>query len=374
MISVPAHEIWLWLAPLLVGLGVSFAATPVAIRAARRFRIIDRPVGLKIHRMPTPLLGGVAVYCAFLIACLTFLPIGGPVRGILAGGAIAVIVGVVDDRISLPPLVHLAGQVVAAIVTVTAGLGVVTYISIPWKSVAGTIGSSGSWHVPALLGVAFTLVWIVGMMNTVNFLDGLDGLSTGVGSITAVLLAWWAAHPQRYVGQTPVSFHHADLLLPVILVGALVGFLPFNWHPAKVFIGDSGAMFVGLSLAAMSILGPAKIGTALLVLSIPVLDVAWAIVRRRLRGKSFLAGDKQHVYHRMLELGMPHTATVISLYALCIALGVVDLELLKFQKLIAFAAVVVVSGVAFIALEIIADRRKRQPRVTETVREAGLHT
>lgn len=357
MFDLAGHGVWLWLAPLATAAVVAAAATPRVIWVAKRFEIIDRPIGLKIHKLPIPLLGGVAVYVGFLITCLFFLPIRGPVLGILAGGALAVALGVADDKFDLPPLVHLAGQVVAAVVTITAGIGVVKNISNPLAS-AYHVG--GSWTVPTVLGVIFTLFWIVGMMNTVNFLDGLDGLSSGVGIIAAGLLAWWVTHRPAYILGPSGAFHHADLVLPIILAGALLGFLPFNWHPARVFIGDSGAMFVGLSLGAMSILGAVpKIGTALLVLSIPILDVAWAIVRRQLKGRSFLTGDKQHVYHRMLELGMSHTATVLFLYAVCVALAVVDLRAQKFDKLIAFGVVALLTGCVLVALELNANRREK---------------
>ncbi len=323
---------------------------------AKRLGVIDQPIGMKIHKAATPLLGGVAVYIAFAVACFLFLPIAGPVLGIVAGGFVAVAVGVLDDRISLPPMIHLAGQALAAVVTVAAGLGVVKYISIPWAAA----NFNGSWHVPLLVGAIFTLFWIVAMMNTINFLDGLDGLSTGVGIIAALLLAVWAAHEHHFIAHPSASFHHADLILPVVLAGALFGFLPYNWNPARIFIGDSGAMFVGLALASLSILGPAKIGTALVVLCIPVLDVAWAIIRRHLHGRSFLTGDKQHVYHRMLELGMSHTSTVVSLYAVCILLAVADLTLLKLEKLIAFAVVTILTVCAFVVLEKAGNKRQRR--------------
>ncbi|HZT97005.1 MAG TPA: MraY family glycosyltransferase [Chloroflexota bacterium] len=367
MFQLSSHSVWLWLGPALVAAGVCAALTPGAIRAATRLGIVDRPVGQKIHKRVTPLLGGVAVYVAFAVACVLFLPLGGPVFGILLGGLVAVVVGVLDDRFSLPPLLHLAGQTLAAVVTVVTGLGVVRYISIPWASA----NFRGSWHVPLLLGVVFSLFWIVGMMNTINFLDGLDGLSTGVGIVSAVLLAFWAAHEQNFIAHPSASFHHADLILPVVLAAALVAFLPYNWNPAKIFIGDSGAMFVGLALAALSIMGPAKIGTALVVLCIPVLDVAWAIVRRQLHGRSFLSGDKQHVYHRMLELGMSHTATVVALYAICIILALADYSLLKLEKLVAFGIVAVLTISAFVILEVAGDRRQRRLKQTRQAPEAS---
>jgi len=351
----PTSGVGVWLVPLVVAFLLAVGATPLAIAAARRFNIIDRPVGLKIHKVPTPLLGGLAVYGAFLLATLLFLPWTGPVRGLIVGGAIAIAVGVIDDRFNLPSLVHLGGQILAALVTVVVGVGVVRYVSIPWHS---PYAGGGSWRIPLVIGFLFTIFWIVGMMNTINFLDGLDGLSGGVGVIAAVLLARWAASPPSYIAHASAGFHHADLVLPVILAGALLGFLPFNWNPARVFIGDSGAMFLGLALGALSIFGVAKIGTALLVLSIPVLDVAWAIVRRQMQGKSFLAGDKQHVYHRMVELGLSPTATVLCMYSICLALGIVDLGLSRLDKLIAFVVVVVLVGTSFVLLEVAGNRKQ----------------
>jgi UDP-N-acetylmuramyl pentapeptide phosphotransferase/UDP-N-acetylglucosamine-1-phosphate transferase len=192
------------------------------------------------------------------------------------------------------------------------------------------------------------------MMNTVNFLDGLDGLATGIAALAALMLAVWATEKQSLL--VPVTAHHVDLVLPLALAGALLGFLPYNWHLARIFLGDSGAMFIGLALAGLSIIGPAKLGTAMLVLIIPVLDVAWAIVRRRVRGRSFLSGDKQHVYHRMMELGLSHTSTVLLLYFLCLALATLDLTLHKAQKLVAFLLLAAAMGAVFILLEIRASR------------------
>jgi UDP-GlcNAc:undecaprenyl-phosphate/decaprenyl-phosphate GlcNAc-1-phosphate transferase len=356
LISLSTHTPWLWLAPLVVSLIAGFLLTPLAIRAANRLQIIDRPIGLKIHKLPTPLLGGMAVYIAFAIGAVLFLPFAGPVSGIIGGGAVAVAVGVLDDRFSLPPLVHLGGQILAALVAVAAGVGVVKKISNPLASTYAIAFQHGSWSVPTILGLLFTVFWLVGMMNTINFLDGLDGLSSGVGAIAAIMLAWWA------VTHHVTAFHHADLVLPIILAGALLGFLPFNWSPARIFIGDSGAMFVGLALGGMSIFGTPKIGTALLVLTIPVLDVAWAILRRLLHGRSFLTGDKQHVYHRMIELGLSRQVTVVLLFALCIMLGVLQLSFSRRDKLIAWLVVAVITGLAFLILEVRGNRR--QPAAT----------
>ena len=349
----------LWLAPLAIAFVAAVILTPLAIVAANRFGVIDKPVGMKLHKLPTPLLGGVAVYMAFLITSVIFLPIQGPVRGILAGGAVAIVVGVLDDRFKLPPLVHLAGQIVAAIIAIVTGLGYVNNISDPFATAHLQHLGRGSWTLVPILGVAFTLFWIVGMMNTVNFLDGLDGLSSGVGIIAALVLGIWALNKNNdFHGGFLHQLNHAPAVLAFILAGALLGFLLFNWNPARIFIGDSGAMFVGFALGVLSVFGIAKIGTALIIVSIPILDVAWAIARRTLHGKSFLAGDKQHVYHRMIELGMSPKSVVLSLYAICIALAAIDLNIAHGDKLIAFAVIAGVAGIGFVGLEIAGNRRK----------------
>ncbi len=330
--------------------------------AAVRVGAIDRPTGNKIHLRATPLMGGVAVYAAFVATCFLVVPVRGPVVGVLVGGLGAVAVGILDELLTLPPLTHLVGQIAVAVLAIVTGVGFVRHVSVP-----GPLTTPGL-ELPAVIGVAFTIFWLVGMMNTVNFLDGLDGLATGVSTVTALLMATWAWEAyENHRFLLPPNAHPADFVLPLALAGALLGFLPFNWHVAKIFLGDSGSMFLGFSLAALSIVGPTKLGTALLVLIIPVLDVAWAIVRRQIRGRSFLSGDKQHVYHRMVDLGLSHTQTVLMLYALCIALGVVDLWLLKLQKLLAFVALAIVAGSLYVVLEIRANRRSVEQAETPGV-------
>jgi UDP-GlcNAc:undecaprenyl-phosphate GlcNAc-1-phosphate transferase len=327
--------------------------TPVARRYAVHVGVIDRPVGEKIHRRPTPLMGGTAIYLAFVVAAIIFLPLSKPVVGVLVGGFAAVAVGVIDERFDLSPPLHLLGQVGVAALTMTAGIGVLSHISNPLSGL-----SNPGVSLPLWLGVVVTVVWLVGMMNTINFLDGLDGLAGGVSAIAAFLLAGWASETHPYL--LPSMAHHEDLILPVALAGALLGFLVFNWHPARIFMGDSGSMFLGLALASLSIVGPAKLGTALLVLLIPVLDVAWAIIRRRMRGRSFLSGDKQHVYHRMMELGLSHLTTVVLLYVLAAALAILDLVLGgKVLKLVAFVVLTILIAAGFATLEARAVRRQQ---------------
>jgi UDP-GlcNAc:undecaprenyl-phosphate GlcNAc-1-phosphate transferase len=347
--SFPADSPVAWIAPLAVALALALILTPLARRLALAVHDIDAPEGEKIHEHSTPRMGGAAVYLAFAICLTIFVPLTKPVIGVLVGGAVAVAIGIVDELFTLEPASHLAGQIAAAGIGIAAGIGVVRTISIPFSSL-----TSPGQEVWFPLGVAFTFFWLVGMMNTMNFLDGLDGLAAGVAALAALLLAVWAAEPKRF--GLPVG-HYQDLVLAIALVGALLGFLPYNWHQAKIFLGDSGSMFLGFAVGALSIVGATKLGTALLILIIPVLDVLWAIVRRQMRGRSFLTGDKQHVYHRMLDLGLSHTGTVLLLYLLCGALAGIDLLLVKTAKLVAFVVLAALTGTSFVGLELRAVKR-----------------
>jgi UDP-GlcNAc:undecaprenyl-phosphate GlcNAc-1-phosphate transferase len=309
-------------------------------------------------------MGGAAVYLAFAATAVLFLPLSPPVIGLLLGGLAAIVVGLIDEFRSLPPLLHLAGQIGAAVVAVVAGVGVVHHISLP------TTGfTHPGYQLPLLLGAVATVFWLVLMMNTINFLDGMDGLAGGVGGLAALLLAGWALEPHPYLPFT--TPHHEDIILPLALAGALFGFLIFNWHPARIFLGDSGSMFIGLALASLAIVGPTKFGTALVVMMIPVLDVVWAVVRRQLRGRNFLSGDKEHVYHRMLHLQIGYRTTVLLLYFLVTALAILDLALSKLDKLVAFVVLAVAMSAVFVMLEIRASQRQKAARADSGATTAG---
>src|SRR5947209_8643156 len=368
----------------LLGLGLAFlvavALVPLGIRLAWRLGVVDHPVGNKIHARPTPLMGGAAMAASFLVVTLLF-PRHWPNQalvGLLAGCALATLLGLADEMWSLSPWKHFLGQVGVVLVAIILRFPVIQGVSNPLFTTvsphhSGSISLStllGFGHAPGnvahavtlVAGILFTVFWIVGMMNTVNFLDGLDGLAGGVAAIAALFLGLWAWH---MAGSGYVTRDEQNVILPLILCGALLGFLVYNWAPARVFMGDSGAMFIGFALGALSIFGPVKLGTALLLLIVPIVDVAWAIVRRLLGRRSFASGDKHHIYHRMLELGMSRRSVVLAFYALCIALGVLDLLLVKKQKLAADAVVAVLAAAGAVALEVRGRRaevRARRPR------------
>jgi UDP-N-acetylmuramyl pentapeptide phosphotransferase/UDP-N-acetylglucosamine-1-phosphate transferase len=209
------------------------------------------------------------------------------------------------------------------------------------------------------LTVAFVLLWIVGMMNTINFVDGVDGLAAGVVAIAAIvlsLLAWapdWSPFPAPSVPNEGAD----AILLPLVVAGVALGFLPFNWHPARIFMADTGAQFLGFALGLVALVGGAKLGTALIVLGVPVLDVAWAIVRRR---GAFSRADRRHLHHRLLDLGLGHRTIVVLYYIPAVLFGLSSVILHDVRhKLLLLALLIVVAVAAMIRL---ARVERRPPR------------
>ncbi len=344
-------------------LALSLLLTPLMGAIARRFGILspgNRERDITHERIP--LLGGVAFYLAFVIGILLLEPLTGTrrdslsgasidtgylllqLKGVLLGATVAVLVGVIDDLVDLRPGIHFLGQLLAAGVALIGGLKPVTGISNPLSN--HFFYAHPEKHLQILLAppvaIAFTLFWIVGMMNTINFMDGLDGLAGGVVAIAAILLAIWSG---RVHGQGATTLTGSEVLVlpPLILAAALIGFLVFNWAPARIFMGDCGAQFAGFTLGALAILGPAKIGTALLILAVPILDIAWVFVRRPSQGRGFASADRGHLHHRLLDLGFSPRRIVLTFYAICVALGAVDLLLERVTKLAAFLVVTVVT-------------------------------
>jgi UDP-GlcNAc:undecaprenyl-phosphate GlcNAc-1-phosphate transferase len=320
--------------------------TPVVRRVVSRFDMLDHPDARRVNTAPVPRGGGIAVAVAFVavaggvVVASRALGPGSGLPGIpaslepallalLAGGVAAVAIGALDDYLQLRARWQLAGQVALALGAVSLGL-TVGFVANPFGP--GTIRFDG------VFAVALTTLWIVGMINSINFIDGLDGLSSGIGVIAATTLGLISLTTS--IGQPLVA------LLCFTLAGALLGFLRWNFHPASIFVGTSGVMFVGYVLAILSILGTAKVAVALLVLGVPIIDTFWNIVRRLAVGRSPFTPDRGHIHHRLLDLGLSHRGTVLLIYAICLALALLSLVLSGTGQLYAFMAIVVVSGVA----------------------------
>ncbi|MEO7118820.1 MAG: MraY family glycosyltransferase [Candidatus Limnocylindrales bacterium] len=335
------------IAAFAVAVAVSFALTPLAIRLATRFGAIDQPdEGRRVHRLPIPRAGGLAVVAAFVGVGIAALWINDQLQAVpllrapittaqlaaLFGGCVvAAAFGLLDDRYQILARWQLMVQLGLAALAVIAGI-TINNIDNP----APLLGGGDPLHLGGEVAVVVSIIWIVGMINSINFIDGLDGLSTGVVLIAAVTLAVLSLVirlPQPYVA-----------LLCAILAGALGGFLPWNFHPAKVFIGTTGVYSVGYALAVLSILGTAKVAVAMLVLGVPIIDTFWIIIRRLSAKQSPFTPDRGHFHHRLLDLGLTHRSAVLVIYAICASLAVLSLILSSTGSLYAFAGIVIGGG------------------------------
>jgi UDP-GlcNAc:undecaprenyl-phosphate GlcNAc-1-phosphate transferase len=318
---------------------VTAALVPPIIRLSERMGLLDKPAPRRVHRRPTSRLGGVAIFAGFLAALLLSFLLAPPASPpgemqrferetlhlllLLAGAVLTAAVMLVDDVRGLSPQVKLAAQLCAALVAVGPYLWEQTLHEPTLLNQGGANGIiltafNNPLHglIPGLdpqihlhnawppLAIVVTVLWVVGMMNTVNMVDGIDGLAGGVTLIAASLLA---IHALRE-GQTTVA------LLPLALAGACLGFLPYNFHPARIFMGDTGAMTIGYILGLSAIIGGAKMATALLVLAVPILDVAWLIVYRTIQGRGAHRAGRDHLHHRLFDLGLSQRQVVLFYY------------------------------------------------------------
>lgn len=322
---------------------IAFLLTPLARRLSYRFDLVARPGGRRRHSGDVPKLGGIPIFVAFCMAAALawwLLPPVPPdanpddarlLRGVLWGSLLMFAGGLLDDRFELPPSALFLIQFLA--VAVAMGHQVfIQQFTLPLFGFRELDWQTNVLH--ALIMFLLTAVWIVGMVNTVNFLDGLDGLAVGVGAIAALLFAW---HGYNLEQTTIAAF-------PLALAGALLGFLPFNFAPARIFLGSAGAYFLGYGLATMSILSPAKIATALLVLAVPIMDVAWQIFDRARRGQSPFRGDRGHLHFRLSDFGLPTRTIVVGYYLVATVFGLVAIfaasPLTKLLMLVVLSAVV----------------------------------
>jgi UDP-GlcNAc:undecaprenyl-phosphate/decaprenyl-phosphate GlcNAc-1-phosphate transferase len=335
------------IAAFLVAALVSLVATPWVRRYVHDHHILDHPDARRVHAQPLPRGGGVAVVVAFVVVGgslalvrneLPGVPIARAIPepnllGLFIGGILATVFGALDDRYDLRARWQFLGQLVLAGLAVLAGI-TVPYIGNPF----------GAGNIPfiAPVGIAFTVIWIVGMINSLNFIDGLDGLSSGIALIAAVTLGVLSLTSQ--VNQPLVA------VFCFILAGGLLGFLRWNFHPAVIFQGTAGVMFLGYTLAVLAILGSAKVVVALMVLAVPIVDTFWVIVRRVSAGRSPFSPDRGHIHHLLLDLGLSHRVTVLLIYAVCATLGLMSLFVSSTTGVIAFVGALVVLGVVAFVL------------------------
>ncbi|MEK4027892.1 MULTISPECIES: MraY family glycosyltransferase [Bacillaceae] len=285
---------------------LSLAITPLVKKMAIAVGAIDKPNYRKVHETVMPRMGGLAIFISFMIGLLLLKPQSPFNAAIVIGSVIIIITGVLDDRFELSAKVKLGGQLLAALVVVLYGGVKMEFITLPF----------GGEMEFGVLSVPLTLLWIVGITNAINLIDGLDGLAAGVSSIALLTISLMA-------------FMKGDIYvmsMALLVLGSTFGFLRYNFHPAKIFMGDTGALFLGYIIAVLSLLGFKNITVIsliipIIILGVPISDTFFAIVRRKVNKQPLSAPDKSHLHHCLLRMGYTHKQTVIIIYAIASMFG-----------------------------------------------------
>ncbi|HHU68899.1 MAG TPA: undecaprenyl/decaprenyl-phosphate alpha-N-acetylglucosaminyl 1-phosphate transferase [Thermoanaerobacterales bacterium] len=328
---------------LIIGFAISYIMTPLVKEFAWKIGAVDIPNDeRRVHTKPIPRIGGLAIYAAFVITLLITVPLNLNTIGILIGSTVIVILGIFDDLYDLSPKIKLIGQIVAAAILVCFG------IKVEWVT-----NPFGGMFYLGKLSIPITIFWVVGITNTLNFIDGLDGLAAGISSIASFTLMVMALCE----GLSSV------VVLTAALAGGALGFLPHNFNPAKIFMGDTGAMFLGYTLAAISVVGAVKSATVIalvvpiLALGLPIMDTAFAILRRFVNGYPIMQADKDHIHHRLLAIGFTQKQTVLIMYSISAVFGMSAIALAEMGLLQA--------GFILIALIILLIVTGRQLGITD---------
>ena len=278
---------------------ISVSITPLVKKLAIAIGAIDKPDPRKVHQKIMPRLGGLAIYISFIIGFLALGLLNRETLPIIIGCTIIILTGILDDKFTLSAKVKLLGQIVAAIVVVMNGV-VIEYINLPF----GGMLEFGIFSIP------ITILWIVGITNAVNLIDGLDGLAAGVSSIALITIS----------GMAFLKGDYFTFSLGIILLGSTLGFLVHNFYPAKIFMGDTGALFLGYMISILSLLGFKNVTmlslvVPIIILGVPISDTFFAIIRRFLNKSPISAPDKSHLHHCLLRSGFSHRQTVLLIYA-----------------------------------------------------------
>ena len=299
------------LAIIVAGI-VSYFMTPQVKRFAESVGAVDQPSERRINDHPVPRMGGVAIFCGFTLSVLIFADFTEQVQGIMFGAIIIAVMGALDDIYDLSPWIKLGAQIAAAVVCIAFG---VVVNAVSGESQGETI------YISDILAYVITVGWIVMCTNAINLIDGLDGLACGMSAISTVTLMIVSLF-------VPETNDNVTIILGCIF-GACIGFLPYNWNPAKIFMGDVGSQLLGFLLSTISLVGLFKMHAfvtmlvPIIALAVPLADTAFAFIRRILRGQSPFHADKGHFHHRLLAMGFTQKQVVVMLYGVSMFLGII---------------------------------------------------
>ena len=294
---------------------ISAISTPLIKRLAFKINAIDIPKDeRKIHKKPIPLLGGLSIYIAFIIGIIIKVgPLEQWEKGIIIGATIIIIGGILDDIKELRPWQKLMFQLIASLCVIYYGI----YI----KNITNPFGGEDAFFNIGRFSIPFTVLWIIGITNALNLIDGLDGLAAGVALISSITIMVIAVMASR----------SSAALLTAVLIGAIAGFLPYNFNPASIFMGDTGSQLLGFLLSVISLQGAIKsaatfaIVVPILTLGLPIYDTLFAMIRRKLNGKPIMQGDRGHLHHRLLDLGLTQRQVVLVMYLMSACLGAISI-------------------------------------------------
>lgn len=317
-----------------IGLIACYVLTPTVKRLALRLGAIDNPDNRKVHVSPVPRMGGLAIYVGFLIAVLCSVTVTKEILGLLLGGTFIVLLGVIDDIYQLSAKIKLSGQIFAALILVLFD------IRIDWLTFPGGM----EYFYMDNLAIPATIFWVVSMTNALNLIDGLDGLAAGVALIASLTVSIVAVESGSYI----------VAILTLALAGSTLAFIRYNFNPASIFMGDTGSMFLGYMLAAVSVLGVVKSATAVallvpaIALGLPIIDTFLAIIRRYSNGKPIFKPDKGHLHHRLLAAGLSQKQAVLLMYGISLALSMSALLFTGSNHLLGLVVIGVIVAVVFV--------------------------
>ncbi|MCD1147980.1 undecaprenyl/decaprenyl-phosphate alpha-N-acetylglucosaminyl 1-phosphate transferase [Peptoniphilus sp. KCTC 25270] len=300
------------LMPFALAIVISLIATPIVRRGSIRYGLVDIPKDeRRMHKKPIPLGGGLAIFIALAIGFFVFMPMTKENIAFIVGCLIIVGTGLYDDKKNMSPKMKFLMQIVAAIALLLGGVQI-DFFTNPFY------GTNPLIYLE-LLSIPITIFWVVGITNTINLIDGLDGLACGISAIASISLMFVA---YRYNNMQMA-------ILAALLAGSCLGFLPYNFNPARIFMGDTGALLLGFVLSFLTIEGAMKsvaliaVFIPVLILGVPIFDTTFAMIRRKLSGKSITEADKGHLHHRLLYSGLSQRQTVLSLYCISIVFGII---------------------------------------------------
>jgi UDP-GlcNAc:undecaprenyl-phosphate GlcNAc-1-phosphate transferase len=359
---IPASPLWLIFLSTAV---ISFVVTPIIIKIYRRIGAVDVPDPQKpmtTHRYPVPRGGGLAIFFGILFGIWIFLPVDKHLFGIIIGAAIAAGIGFLDDLFNLNPYLRLFLLFTVALAVIASGIGI-PFINLPFLGIVNldqprlVFSAFGGVRSIWLLADIFAVIWIIGLMNFVNWSKGLDGQLPGIAIIASLVIGALSLRFSADITQWPV------IILAMITAGAYLGFLPWNFYPQKIMPGYGGGILAGYFLAVMSILSNTKVGTLLVVLGVPIIDAVFIIVRRVVGGKSPVWGDRGHLHHRLLDdLHMSRRSIAIVYWSVTAILGLVALRLNSQQKFYTMLTVSLIIGGILLWIKYFGQLSKRPDR------------